>query len=129
MDLVPQMPAGDGAIKLAQAAEEIKDSVKSGVIANLFLNLLLQNSLQSIWGMVNSLQILLHLPAINVSLPANAATLFNSVIHVVNIDVIPEDLLFYMYFWVYGTEDSPIKKNDGRRLLKSRGGFSSAGGD
>ena len=51
------------------------------------------------------------------NIPGNAATLFSSVIHIVNVNVIPEDFIAYCYFWLYGTEDSPAGSEEvGRNL-------------
>lgn len=58
--------------------------------------------------MVNSLQVLIHLAGCGFNIPANAGTMFGVVVNIVNINVIPEEYLAYLYFWNYGTDDSPV---------------------
>lgn len=78
--------------------------------ATFFVNLALAGSLQNIWGMINSLQIVLHFPAINVNMPANVANFMNTMIGVTTIDVIPEEYHGLMYLWTYGTDEDPIQE-------------------
>lgn len=78
--------------------------------------------------MINSLQILLHTPAINVNMPGNVAGFMGNMIEITQFKLIPEDYLSLMYLWKYGTEEDPIQENffkkdenttaDGRRRLK-----------
>jgi hypothetical protein len=42
------------------------------VVASLVVNLLMSSSLQFLWGMLNSLQLIVHVPLFNLYLPANA---------------------------------------------------------
>ena len=64
-------------------------------------NIVMENSLGSIFEMINNLQLTFHIPAINIykTMPPNALA-FNSVmIDVVQFEVIPEALQQYLYIW------------------------------
>eukprot|EP00347_Sterkiella_histriomuscorum_P005693 403355625 len=80
-------------------AEPTSDAVSTIVIGNFVLNLLLATSLQYLWGMINALQLILHMPLFKVNFPSNTNFVFNQIISVSTFDVIPsEEALEKMHF-------------------------------
>ena len=73
--------------------------MKSAVITNLIINIALSGSLNILWSMINTLQITLHMPAINTKSPSNAQYLNNILIGITQFEVLPRDMLRYFYFW------------------------------
>ena len=75
--------------------------------SNLAINVLLAGSLQSLWGMINALQMTLHLVGFNVILPASCQAIMASLISTTTLQLIPEEFLVYLHFWKIGTDEDP----------------------
>ena len=73
------------------------------VIGNFILATLVSFSLNYLWAMINTLQMIVYLPMFNVIFPANI-NMFNSVIiKVATFDIIPkiDDINIFLYNFVY----------------------------
>eukprot|EP00347_Sterkiella_histriomuscorum_P005584 403356052 len=68
-------------------------SIDIFIFSNLLLNLFLSTSLQYLWGMINQIQIITHLPLNNINIPANAKYFFTIFIGICNFDILPSDYL------------------------------------
>lgn len=64
--------------------------------------------MQSLWSMINSLQLVLHLTAFNVNMPANVKNYMSELIKITQVKLIPEEYLPLMYIWKYGSDDDPL---------------------
>lgn len=63
-----------------------------GIIGiNLSMQFFMSVSMQLMWGMLNTLQILVHMPLLNVSYPSNAQMVCTAIIDLVNFKIIPTD--------------------------------------
>ena len=72
----PQKPSSD-ADKFATAAlESAATGSQAALMGNFFLNLALSASLNQLWGMINTQQLLVLMPLLQVILPGNAQTFF-----------------------------------------------------
>jgi hypothetical protein len=71
-------------------ADNLKKGLDGVVIGNFLMNLALSGSLNSLWTLVNTLQMVVHLPACNVKTSPNAAFFTNSIMSIALFDVIPE---------------------------------------
>ena len=50
-----------------------------------------------LWGMINALQIIAHLPFFNVTLPYNVVMMVSFILEVANFNVVPaDDILIYL---------------------------------
>jgi len=67
---------------------------KGIVIGTFIANLMMSGSLSLLWGMINALQIISHLPYFNVYMPANAQIFYTFMNNISNFDVIPTDSIF-----------------------------------
>ena len=65
---------------------------------NFFLNLLLSASMATLWGMINSLQMLNHLPLYRISMPLNARVFFITIASILQFDLVPVDSLTNFIF-------------------------------
>ena len=54
-----------------------KGSMTAAVMVNLAINAVLNLGISFLWTMMNTLQIIVHMPLININFPANASTLSN----------------------------------------------------
>jgi len=77
-----QMPNTAANKVMAQAVSTVGSSVQGTVLTNFVVNLLLSGSLQYIWGMINSLQIVFHMPGCAVNLPGNAKVIYSEFIQI-----------------------------------------------
>eukprot|EP00347_Sterkiella_histriomuscorum_P018221 403346330 len=66
-------------------------STKILIVGNLFFNLFMSTSLQYLWGMINQIQIITHLPINAVEIPSNTKFFFNIIIDICNFNIIPSD--------------------------------------
>lgn len=57
--------------KIASATVALTGGFKGLTWGTLAMNIALAGSLQHMWSMINSLQLVLHLPAYNVNMPGN----------------------------------------------------------
>ena len=67
----PQLPDDQLTEALSDATVAFDAVSKTALISNFLMNVLISGSLNLLWGMINSLQILTHFPLINVLMPAN----------------------------------------------------------
>lgn len=68
--------------------ESTETSIKGSVVGGFVINLLVAGSLSLILGMINSLQLIVHLPLINVSTPANVMSVEEVLVPIVMFDVL-----------------------------------------
>ena len=68
----PQMPKGDSTDALLSGANNFKAGMDGVVIGNFLMNMMLSGSLNSLWTLVNTLQMIVHISAINVETSPNA---------------------------------------------------------
>lgn len=59
------------------------------LLGNFILNAALSGSLNSLWTMINTLQLTLHLPAMNLKIPGNASFFSGILINIAKFDIIP----------------------------------------
>jgi len=76
------MPLDENTLQLVTVADSLDKSMQSSVWGNFAANLLLSGSLQYLWGMINSLQIVFHMPGIAVNLPGNAKMIYSQLIQI-----------------------------------------------
>jgi len=88
----PQVAAGDAAA-LTAAADAIKDVMQSLAFANVGINIFMATSLQLIWKMLASLQLIVHLPMLAVQFPANARMILSLIVDLANFKIVNVDWL------------------------------------
>jgi hypothetical protein len=89
------------------------------VAGNFAANLILSGSLSLLWGMINALQIIAHLPLLMVMMPANASNFYTFIINIANFNIVPTEKITN-YFVVKGNKIEDDKNtNSNRRMLSS----------
>jgi hypothetical protein len=75
------------------AMEKVGDAASSSMNVMLYGNLGLQVfmsvSMQLLWGMVNTLQVVIHMNMLSVIMPANVQYFFSFIVNIVNFKIIP----------------------------------------
>ena len=69
-------------------------------------------SLNYLWGLVNCLQIVAHLPMINVLMPANVQLLFQLVVKIATFDMLPVDGIMEWFDETIQTTSDPYAMPD-----------------
>ena len=73
--------------------------MSGAVYGNLAVNMFVQGSLNHLWSMINSLQLTLTLPTINVNSPSNVQYFTGLLLDVTQFDIVPEFILESAYLW------------------------------
>jgi hypothetical protein len=78
-------------MRLLERSFKILDtSMASGLIANLFLAVALGASMNRMWSLLNTLQIVTHITLLAVSLPSNVGICLRTIVEISNVQVIPK---------------------------------------
>ena len=74
------------------------------LIQNILANLLLGGSLSMLWGLISSIQVIMHTFLFNVSLPQNAQIFCSKFMFIASFNLIPTDTIFDKFFGLRETE-------------------------
>ena len=88
-------------------------AVKGHVVGSFLINIAVSGSLSQILGMINSLQLIVHLPLFAVSVPANVMTMFEILVPIVMFDILDTDDLFKVSDQMLGTKFMEKIENEG----------------
>jgi len=72
-----------------KAASVMSISLNSFVYCNIAMNMAISGSLQILWGMINTLQILTHVGLFSLNFPANVFIVLKVLMEVANFDLVP----------------------------------------
>ena len=75
----------------------------------MVLNIFLSASLQQLWSMINTQQIIVMMPLFSINLPANAGVFFGFIMQIAAFDILPTDSFYDTYFNIDETE--PMNSN------------------
>ena len=104
-----QIPLTGFAVSMAENGESATTTTQAVMAGNLVLQLFLSASLNYLWAMINTQQIILMMPLFNLALPANAALFFGFLMQIASFDIIPTDI-FYNDVLNWVTTD-PVNEN------------------
>ena len=89
-------------VKAIESLESVSKATdiagRSFVLTNFLINLAFSCSLNLLWSLVNALQILVHMPLVNIALPINSYIVSKSLANVASFDIVPTQLLYYKIF-------------------------------
>ena len=78
---------------LAGSAEGIRIGMNSVAVLNIVINYFVSASLMHLFDMMNALQIMCFMTMINQRFPANAQVFVQTVISILNVDILSPDLI------------------------------------
>ena len=81
-----QLPLG-GAGNIEQVAAAVTQASTAVVASTMVLQTLMAGTLAQVWGMINGLQLVVHLPLINVFFPQNAFIIVDKILMVATFDI------------------------------------------
>ena len=94
---------------MAENGESATTTTQAVMAGNLVLQLFLSASLNYLWAMINTQQIILMMPLFNLALPANAGIFFGLLMQIASFDIIPTDIFFNeVLSWV---STDPVNNN------------------
>jgi len=72
--------------------------MQGAFVASIVINMFLKGILFMVLGMIESMQIVVHLPLIDIPMPANVIFMFRVLIPLVNFDILDDLGIFEMVF-------------------------------
>ena len=67
-----------------------QSAITSALSSNLVLSIVAGVSMNKLWMMISSLQIIVHYPMLKISISANLLKFLNSIVEIVNLGIIPK---------------------------------------
>lgn len=96
---IPAQLVMTSAIKSMESAGTFTESSMNYLLyGNLGLQLFMSVSMQLLWGMVNTLQLVIHMNMLTVLIPANVQFFFSFIVNIVNFKVVPTDTIINTIF-------------------------------
>lgn len=90
-----------------QSTQEIKETAEIIVVSSLGLNALVSGSISVIWGLINTLQMLLYMPLFEVVFPQNVFHLYSVILPLSSMDIIPTEYSTELIFDLSNDLDYP----------------------
>ena len=91
---VPKMMPNNEFTKIfVRASQGFGNFANLSFCGNFVINLFLSGAMNTLWGMVNAMQIIAHFPLINIMMPSNAQIVFNVIVEIATFDIIPTEPL------------------------------------
>ncbi|CDW88884.1 UNKNOWN [Stylonychia lemnae] len=83
----------DGTTFLLSAATASSNALSGAISINFILSMIMGISLKNLWMLLNTLQIMVHIPLLNIPLPSNTIFMFSQVIEISKMNLIPKSYL------------------------------------
>jgi hypothetical protein len=74
----------------------IDSSLTSGVVANIFIAVALGASMKRMWSLLNTLQIITHIPMLGFGLPSNLEICLKTIVSISSMNIIPKAWVNYL---------------------------------
>ena len=103
------MVSGEEAKAVEESSEAASTATKSMIGSNLVVNIALAGSLNQVWGIVNGLQVVAHLPLFKVKSPGNVNTFNELFLEISNFDIVDTSTVNTKL--IYWPEMDPISLN------------------
>ena len=62
--------------------------------SNMAIQILLSGSLSILWGLINALQMIVHMPFLNIIIPVNAKLVYDMLYEMATFDIIPTEAIY-----------------------------------
>ena len=80
--------------KLVETAVVSAESSSTALLgSNFIINLMVRGSLNQVWSMLNSLQIVTHVPLMDLKMPANMSAFLAFLMEVATFDLLPREAM------------------------------------
>ena len=95
---------------LIESSNAIQSSGNAFVLSTFMLNFALSTSMNLLWSMLNTLQVIVHLPLVHIAMPQNVYALSKIIASIACFDIVPTELLYNEMF-----SFNPQAKSSGMR--------------
>jgi hypothetical protein len=82
---------------IKEAVEVLKNTVQDTMVIVVSINAVFLVGISLIWSFINSLELILYLPLINLSFPASIIMIYSIFIPISTIDIIPEGVTLWLF--------------------------------
>eukprot|EP00347_Sterkiella_histriomuscorum_P005622 403355892 len=90
MKKIPPQSSSTTAGEVATGTASVASSVLAVTMSfNIILQVVLGFSMKKLWRLINTLQILVHLPLLGISIPSNTLSFFKAMIDISNLQILP----------------------------------------
>ena len=101
------MEESTASVILSDMTDSAKSAMDASLVFNLITNIAFSSSMYLLWGLINTLQMILYLPMLEVSFPANVKFLYSILLPVACLDLIPSEYTTELVFDFSDDLDSP----------------------
>ena len=81
---------------MEQAFSLVDSGLTSGVVANIFIAVALGASMKRMWSLLNTLQIITHIPMLGFALPSNVEICLKTIVSISSMNIIPKAWVDYL---------------------------------
>ena len=106
-----QVPLNAGTEALSTASTAAEGVTTAATVGSGLSQFLMSGALTQLWGMINGLQIFVHLPLFSIEVPANAMMLVEKLLTIATFDIIESEVAFGWLF-EFPEEDEDLLKGD-----------------
>ena len=92
--------------------QTIRKGITGSLAINFFLAVVLKISMKHIWGIIQFLQIVTHMPLLLPILPANYQVVVKIIYDVANLKIIPKEYIYAALKWIKNNLDISIVPTD-----------------
>jgi hypothetical protein len=96
-EIPPQVPNTTLMNVIGKAFSFLDTTLTGGVVANTFIAAAMGASMKRMWSLLNTVQIITHIPLLAVNLPSNLKVCLNTIISVSSLSIIPKSLIDKVY--------------------------------
>jgi len=86
---------------------KVAETIDFSVVVNLIIMTFVQLGFSYLWGLINTLQMILYLPLLKVGLPKNVKLFYSILLPLANLDLIPPQYSTELIFDISSDEDHP----------------------
>ena len=104
---------------VAAAAAVVTAALVVTVVIPMGLQILLKAAMSKVWSIFNTLQLIILMPLMGLSLPGNVQSVFDEINKIVNLDFIPKDKIYEFFFG----EPLPSSDIDIKDYMLTKAGF------
>ena len=103
-ELPTQLQMGGSEEKIQSVISWASESSKVAMASNFVINILISASLNQLWSMINTQQLIVMMPLFQIQLPANAGMFFRSVMEIAAFDFYDFTDIIHELFQIEGTD-------------------------
>ena len=83
---------------LSDLTDSVKTAIDASIVFKLVTNFAFSTSMYLLWGFINTLQMILYLPMLEVNFPANVKFMYSILLSVASLDLIPSEYTTQLVF-------------------------------